>query len=181
MRVHTLGFILALAAVVACGSSKKDEPQVLDLAARFPASNEVAGWTRDAVNPVQVGVGRAGATALVDGAADPFVADGLVQLGMAGYLKTGETLNPVRIWHMSSAAAAQAVYGHLLSNSLYAANTWDPCPTAVGEACRFADTGNNYWFNTRKGAFHVEATINKTATSSADALAFLAALLAKLP
>jgi len=184
MRATGMGALLAAVALAGCGGSSKKEEPLADLTGYYPANGEVSGWNRDPANPIQVGVGAAGATALVDGAADPFVALGLLQMATGGYLNTGagETLSSVRIWQMPDAATAQSIYTGLLSNSLYAANTWAACGTTVGVACRLADTGNSWWLNTRKGDCYVEARISpKSAGSSADALAFLAALVSKIP
>ncbi len=178
MRFATAA-LFAAALLAACGSSDKKETP-LDLAACFPASGDIAGWTRS--GSVQVGEGNSGATGLVNGSADPFFADGLTRLGMAGYTNGTVTLSWVRVWQMGSASAAQAVWSHLLSNSLYSSNTWVDCSSAVGEACRVANTGGHWWINTRRGGFHVEAYVSPVdASSQAAALSFLTAFLARLP
>jgi hypothetical protein len=171
--------VLAVLALAACGGSSSSSGP--DIRSFFPADNEVSGWTKDSAKPLQVGVGAGGATGLVDGAADPFIAQGLAQLAMASYVKGIDALD-LRVWQMNDAATATSVYAALLSNSLYAANTWVACPTSIGEACRIADTGNTWWVNTRKGAYHVEARISpKDSATDDDAVAFLQAMLGKIP
>lgn len=179
--------VLAALALAACGGgSSSPAPDISspapDIKSFFPASNEVAGWTQDAAKPLQVGVGASGATGLVDGAANPFVTEGLAQLALESYVDGIERLD-LRVWQMKDAAAATSVYTALLSNSLYAANSWGSCTTTIGEACRIAQTsGGNWWINVRKTVYYVEATVSpQTAATNAQAEAFARAVAAKIP
>jgi hypothetical protein len=179
MSLFSRSAVFAALALAACGGSSSSSAP--DIKTFFPASNEVVGWTQVAAKPLQVGVGATGASDLVDGAADPFITQGLVQLAMASYDKGNDVLD-LRVWQMKDAASAASVYTALLGNSLYSANTWGTCPTAIGSDCRIADTGGHWWVNTRKGAYHVEALIApKDASTDDDAIAFLQAVLAKIP
>ena len=172
--------VLAVFALAACGGGSSSSGP--DIKSFFPADNEVSGWTKDSAKPLQVGVGASGATGLVDGAANPFIGQGLAQLALGSYVDGVERLD-LRVWQMNSAAAATSVYTALLSDSLYSANSWGSCATSIGEACRIAQTtGGNWWINVRKNAYHVEATVSPSpAATSAQAETFAQAVMAKIP
>jgi len=185
MRAYTVGALAAAVALAACGGSSKKEDANPDLTTFFPATGEVTGWSRNPAEPMQVRVGADAATQSgLNGEVAPYAAAGFVQVAYTGYVNAGtsETLEKVRIWQLTDAAAAQALWTSILTTSYYTASTFGPCATSVGESCRMAESQLYYRFNARKGAYYVEAFISpKSAEAPGRALTFLAALVAKLP
>jgi hypothetical protein len=168
--------VLAAIALAACAGEEKST----DIRSFFPADNEVSTWTLR--ETIKVG---SPTTAYVetglDGAIDPFVTDGLVQVARAYYEKGGAEID-LRVWEMRDAAAAQAVYVNVLQDGHYMNYTWENL-TGLGEAARITQMANVYlWVNVRKGAYQVEALIQPIADPARDdVIAFITAVVAKIP
>lgn len=100
-----------------------------------PALSELPGWVLDpgeskTVGGVATATDFAGATALIDGAADPFFDSTksyhATALAWERWAKDPYTMD-LKVWQMASAADATTIYTDLLSNSLYANVTWTTC------------------------------------------------------
>jgi hypothetical protein len=169
---------LALAAS-GCGPSPAT-PKAIDTL--FPKDGEVSGWNEDTTlgKPgVEVYVGSTAVTGAIDGAADSFIQKGMEQMARQYYLKGTEKLE-VRIWQMKDAAATKDLWDYLVtSDKLYKAVTWTD--DTGGDAARVADTGNNWWFNSRKGLYFVELTLGPNdANGKTDVRAFAGAVVGKM-
>ena len=100
-----------------------------------PAANAIPGWTLDqnssltASGPA-VATDNASATALIDGAADPFYdsSKGYQAKGLAWEVYANGTYSTdLKIWQMASAADAAQLYTDLLIEPLYANVVWTTC------------------------------------------------------
>ncbi len=175
--------LLALAAALSalgCGPANKPPPAIESF---FPADNEVAGWAEDASvgKPgVEVATTAKAATDLVDGAADPFVSQGMVGFAWQTYVKGTYQLD-LRVWQFASAPAGADAFTWLFANaSLYKANTWTD--VAVGTSGKVSDTGSGWWLSANKGAYIIEAKVKpKDSTSRADVETVTAAVAGKMP
>ncbi len=114
-----------------------------------PLADPTSGWMLDqnsskTASGVAVATDATSATALVDGAADPFydTTKSYQAKGLAWEVYSNGTYSlDLKIWQMASATNAAQLYTDLLDNSLYSNITWttcsetdplNPCGTPVG-------------------------------------------------
>ena len=185
----SVGFLGVALALAGCGSSGSDSSS-FDIKSAFPAASASGGWVEDPdaldyysnANPpgVSVATTNAGVTSMIDGDANPFIAQGFVAFGDEFYKNTvggtPATLE-LRVWQMPSAAAASAVWD--TQTSTY---TWTTA--SFGDAARYRDTGVSWYYNVRKGVYFVDVRDLRPDTNAAIRTAgetFITAVVSKLP
>jgi len=107
-----------------------------DPATLVPAPDQNSEWQLDQNSPktangVATATDATSATALVDGAADPFydTTKSYQAKGLAWEVYSNGTYSlDLKIWQMASVTDASTIYDDLLNNSLYNNVTWTTCP-----------------------------------------------------
>ncbi|MFH1809478.1 MAG: hypothetical protein ABIJ09_12085 [Pseudomonadota bacterium] len=185
MRRHftrALSPVLPLALLLGCPTTDPgDDPIAIE--SLFPKNNEVGSWVEDTTKGqagVQVASNYTEAWQAVDGDAESFE-QGMVAFGWEFYTNTTHTLE-LRVWQLKDAATCTSVYDSLVvDDPLYTSNTWTDV-SSLGAAGRVADTGTQWWHNSRKAAYHIETkTMANDATGQDEAEKIINAVLAKIP
>lgn len=176
--------VLAAVALVACGvsSSSSDTSGARGAERLMPSDNQVTGWTRsEPIRLLPAAKAGEGAPVGVNGDAARFIANGLVNLGIARYKTSGTETLELRIWEMSTPAAAGTCWTDLIANDTrYSGGNWSA--VTVGEAGRLSDSGSYWWVLARKGAFIVEVWLDPDDPAQRQvAIDFAKAVVAAIP
>jgi len=180
-------FCLGLAA---CSGSKGDDTctQTAAIQTLFPADNEVPGWTVQNGATFQTANTNQALTDIIDGAADPYIDAGFLVWGRQLYTDGTHNID-FQVYQLPSVAKNDAIWADMITNAKYRqANTasgWTDIAD-IGEAARYADTGNNWWVEARECAYQIDSLTTlvaggKDAATLTAAEAFVKAAAAKLP
>jgi hypothetical protein len=183
--------VLALC-VAGCGGSSNAGPDAstpVTLQSLFPADNAVTGWAVDTTQSpsgVETYTTEVAVEATsVDGDITPFQDVGFVGLGRVFY-KNATLIMELRVWQMKDAASGATAYTQVLTDppaTHYKDITFTD--TAIGSAGRTGFFNPQWYVDSYKGAYFVEARLKpSTSTATADrdqAVAMVTAAIAKIP
>jgi hypothetical protein len=154
-----------------------------DAASLFPADSEVPGWRVDkSRSPTGVATyfTTQDAEVAIDGDTAPFTAQGFTELAREFYQKAGYRLE-LRVWLMKDTAGAASIFSNLLLTPSYAAILWSS--QAIGDSGRSGNSGTQWYVDSRKLAYFVEARIWPSQVSDTagrdEAIAMVQAAVAK--